>query len=130
MQPIVLAKPVGIPTIHYALAIQESYTYKLLCNGKVVDALGCSGDSSQPTCKHCQAMDKPLDAETAARTLGEMLGYEGRAGGWVYKDGKAICQGWNAFARKSLGRFAAEGYLVPTFLSNGAKRFQVVVGAL
>ena len=115
--------------VHYSLAIRECYEYKLLCNGAVVDALGCSGDSAQPTCPACQALDVPMDAEKAARVLGKMLGYEGKAGGWVYKDGRAICQGWRAFAHSHLAHFAAEGYLMPVIGRDGTRRFQVVVGA-
>lgn len=126
-QVVVLCKPLGIPTVHYSVAIQESYSYKLLCNGKVVDALGCSGESAQPTCKHCQALDIPKDAESAAREVGRMLGYVSKEGGWVYKNDRPVCQGWNAFARRYLAQFAAEGYVVPVVGLERGKRFQVVV---
>jgi hypothetical protein len=122
-----LAKPLGIQTIHYSVAIRESYAYRLLCNGKVVDALGCAGESAHPTCRRCQALDVPKKAEAAGREVGEMLGYEGREGGWIYKQGRPVCHGWGAFANRYLASFAAEGYVVPVIGQDRIKRFQVVV---
>jgi hypothetical protein len=130
IQEVVICKVLGEPTMHYSLAIKESYTYKLLCDGKVVDALGCAGDGARPTCGNCLALDKPKDAAQAAKEVGQLLGYESRGGGWIYKNDQAICQGWNAFARSMLAEFAAEGYVVPVVGLEGRKRFQVVVGAL
>ena len=130
IQEIVICKVPGKPAMHYSLAVRESYTYKLLCNGAVVDALGCAGESAHPTCSNCLALDKPKDADQAAKEVGQMLGYESRGGGWVYKNDQAVCQGWSAFARTMLAGFAAEGYVVPIVGLDGRKRFQVIVGAL
>jgi hypothetical protein len=42
---------------------------------------------------------KPLADFTA---VAKVAGYQGRRGGWIYYDGKAVCQGWQALAARVL----------------------------
>ncbi|MGN6635685.1 MAG: hypothetical protein ACTHJ6_09530 [Oryzihumus sp.] len=37
--------------------------------------------------------------EAAARAYGAEHGVEGRKGGWIYRRGQAVCQGWRAYGR-------------------------------
>jgi len=50
-------------------------------------------------------MNASKNLETLAREIGRELGYEGRAGGWIYNPrGVAVYQGWYAYGRSLMWR--------------------------
>lgn len=101
---------------HYAVPTEEQYHYKLLCNGQVIDALAYGSPLAAVTCPACQAMDKPLDVETACYRVARALGYRGNGGGWIYgpnatAKSRAIAQGWGGFATVMWSRFSGRGLI-------------------
>lgn len=92
--------------------------------------LGRPGEAdSGPVVWDAKELERPFTTkERAGRAIAAALGYEGRAGGWIYgPGGRPICQGYSTLAaRFGASRFDAErkAYPIP---AGGIRRILEII---
>ncbi len=78
--------------------LSQTYTTKALREtGVELSGQKATGPAIELQQKRNAAERHQPSREYLAKKWGNAHGYEGRVGGWIYKGGRAICQGWDTF---------------------------------